>query len=150
MDMTIFEAWTLGVAVVAIIISIISLCGSIYFGLLDRAKLQIKSEFYPASEYGQANISIHIANSGRRPMIIRMWAGENEEGIWAGSFFGKSREGLRLDENEREDLHLSKDDLISEGPDDPIIISKLWIEDSLGKRYPIPNSETHVKQLLKS
>lgn len=150
MDMTTYEAWTLGVAVTAIIISLISLSGSIYFGLLDRAKLQIKSAYYPASEYGQANISIHIANSGRRPIIIRMWAGENEEGNWVGSFFGKSTEGLRLDENEREELHLSKEDLVSSGPDDPIIFSKLWIEDSLGKRYPIPNSETLVKQLLES
>jgi len=148
--MTSFEAWTLGIAIVAIVISMASLCASFYFGFLDRAKLQIKSKFYENSEYGPANISIHIANAGRRPMIIRMWAGEDENGHWSGIFFGKSSEGLRLDENERKDLLLGKDDLVSHGPEEPIIFSKLWIEDSLGKRYPVPNSEVQVKQLLES
>ena len=148
--MTTFEALTLFIAITAILISIANFCAFIYFGFLDRAKLQIKSTFHEGSEYGPAGISIHIANAGRRPMIIRMWGGEDENGDWVGSFFGKSTEGLRLDENEREDLHLQKDDLLSQGPEEPIIFTKLWVEDSLGKRYPVPNSEAHIKQLLKS
>ncbi len=148
--MTTFEAWTLGVAITAIIISIVSLSASIYFGLLDRAKLLIKPKYYGCSEYGPANISIHIANAGRRPIIIHMWAGEDENGEWEGRFFGKSGEGVRLDEKDREDLVLYREDMISQALDEPIVFSKLWIEDSLGERYPVPGSEHLVKRLLES
>lgn len=148
--MTEFEAWTLGIASMALMISLASLAISIYFGLLDRAKLQIESNYYPDTEYSKGQISIAITNAGRRPTSILMWAGEDDEGNWVGSYFRDAKQAVRLDEHARQELTLYAHDLVANTQDDVVIFSKLWIEDSLGKRHSVPNSEQYIKNLMVS
>lgn len=121
---------------------------SLYFHFQDRALLKIISKFMPGSEYGPAHIAVSIVNAGKRPLIVRMWGGNGENGKWIGQFLGEKRQGLRLGEKERHDMALKKDDMFVISPGVEIIFNELWIEDSLGKRYAVPNSKEFVSKLL--
>ena len=136
------------IAVIALVVSIISLGSSIYFNYRDRAHLKTTSRFHAGHpEYGPPHISVTIMNAGRRPIILRMWAGSDKEGHWVGSFLGEGKSGLRLGENERHDLSLEKNDLVAATPTDDVLFEDLWVEDSLGRRHPIKDAKANVKKL---
>jgi hypothetical protein len=65
-----------------------------------------------------------------------------------GAFLGEDQKGLRLGEHERHDLSLEKNDLLSATPDGQVLFHDLWVEDSLGRRYPIKDALSNVKPLL--
>jgi len=142
--MTKFEILSLGIASLAIIISFVSL----YLNFQDKPSLKIISEFVPSSDFGPAYIALSIINAGKRPLIVRMWGGNDEDGNWVGTFLGDEKKGLRLGEKERHDIALYKKDMVAMMPDDDLTFCELWIEDSLGKRHAIANSKNYVTKLL--
>ena len=128
----------------ALIASILSL----FFHFQDRSLLKIISKYVPESDYGAAYIAVSIVNAGKRPLIVRLLGGNGENGKWVGEFLGEAKKGLRLGEKERHDMALFKDDMFAITPGDDVIFNNLWIEDSLGKRHPVPNSKEYVSKLL--
>lgn len=142
--MTKFEILSICVSGLAFIAAIVSL----YLHFQDRPSLKIISKFVPGSGYGAAYIAVSIINAGKRPLIVRMWGGNGENGNWVGEFLGEKKKGLRLAEKERHDMALKKDDMFATTPGDKVIFNELWIEDSLGKRHAVPNSKEYVSKLL--
>jgi hypothetical protein len=142
--MTKFEILSICVSGLAFITSILSL----YLHFQDKPLLKIISKFVPGSEYGPAYVAVSIINAGKRPLIVRMWGGSDKNGEWIGQFIEKKREGFRLGEKERYDIALKKDDMFVSSPGVDIVFNELWIEDSLGKRYAVPNSKEYVSKLL--
>ncbi len=127
---------------------IISIFG-VYLRYQDKPVLKIISSYSPTTEnYGNSYIALSLINAGKRPLIIRMWGGNDKDGKWIGSYINNQKTGLRLDEKERYDIALHKDDMLKMTPDDNVIFSELWVEDSLGKRYSVPNSKEYVSKLL--
>jgi hypothetical protein len=137
------------ISALAFLVSLTSLGFSIYNIVRDRARIQIKSQFYPPSQYGKGHISITIMNTGRRPMILRMLGYEGDDN-WVGAWFGDHERGLRLGENERHDVTVSAEDLGQDTPDDTINVTTIWLEDSLGRRYTIKGIEKQIQQLRDS
>ena len=52
-----------------------------------------------------------------------------------------------MGENERFDLKITKDDLVAITPDGEVAFVDLWIEDTLGCRYPVVNAKENIKNL---
>jgi hypothetical protein len=135
---------------IALIVSIMSVVFSVYFGYRDRAHLKATSKFYPGDpDYGPAWISVTIVNAGRRPVILRMWVGFGEKGEWVGTILGEGKSGLRLGEHERHEISLRRDDLVGQmpPPSDDIEFQDLWVEDSLGRRHAIKDAKKNVRLL---
>lgn len=137
-------------SIVALVVSILSFGFSVYFNSRDRARLVAQSRFIPGSDDGFAQVSITIVNAGQRPVILHMWAGEDEKGIWIGQILGEKGAGLRLAEHERHDLDLKKEDLYQQTPDGEILITDIWFEDTLGRRHKVKNAKTNISKLWRS
>jgi hypothetical protein len=135
-------------SIVAICISLASLSLSLYNVFRDRAKLKITSKFYSASEHGPNRIIVRMVNDGRRPIILRLIGGNDSHGHWGGSYLEHEKGGLRLGEHEHYEYKFEKEDtvlFIPEGND--VFFDKLWVEDSLGRRHPIPESKVFIDRL---
>lgn len=128
---------------IALVISIVSLGFSAYFGLRDRGKLKVYSKFYPASEHGPASMVVVLINTGRRPINLRLIGGTDKEGQWSGTFFDH-KNGLTLKEHSRHEINMNQEDLGNFGSEDIIEYEKLWIEDSLGKRHEVKDSKASI------
>lgn len=130
-------------------LSTISLSFSAYFGLRDRGRLRTTSRFVAASEFGSARVEVTLINTGRRTIILQLLGGSDEDGIWAATGLGDGKSGLRLGEHERHEILLEKDDLAwfhPEKDDEFILFKKLWVEDSLGRRYSIHDAKSNIKK----
>jgi len=137
-------------AIIAILISIASFCVSFYTIFQDRPRLRIRSKYIEESEYGPRSIHITMVNAGRRPIILRLIGGTDSTGHWACSYIEHEKGGLRLTEHERYERTVEKDDTVHfafDPDDEDIFYSIIWVEDSLGNRHAIPNSEAHIKKL---
>jgi len=135
------------ISVVALLVSILGISSSFYFGLRDRARLVTASKFYPWHEGQEAHVCISIANAGRRPVVLRMWVGAEREDHWAGMFLRDAGQGLRLAEHDRHDLRLTKSDLCAITPGDDVLIQDVWYEDNIGNLYKINAVKHHIAQL---
>jgi hypothetical protein len=135
-------------AIIAILISVGSLGVSFYGTYQDRPRLRIQSQYSAESEYGLSQIRVIMVNEGRRPVILRLIGGCNSTGAEGGSSIEYEKGGLRLAEHERYERTLEKEDTVQFDPEgEDFTFSKMWIEDSLGNRHEIPNSEAFIKRL---
>lgn len=138
------------ISTVALVISCLSFGLATYVGLRDRARLKTLSCFYPAWNENLPRVSVSIVNAGRRPVILRMWAGADKSGKWVGTYLGEEKVGLRLAEHERFDLILRREDLFSMTPDDDLVLNDMWFEDSLGRRHKVKNAKRNFEKLWNS
>ncbi len=136
-------------SIIALGLSVISISISIYNMLRDRANLLADSKFFDSWEGNQPYILVSIKNSGRRPIIIRMWGGKDDKGKWIGTNLGEKGEGLPLGENGWHEFKILIEDIYNQTPDYSIDYSDLWVEDSLGRRYSIKNAKKNIKLLTK-
>jgi hypothetical protein len=120
----------------------------------DRLRLKITSRFDDgeASAYGpehSPSIDIVVINTGTRPVILRMVGGSDDNDHWSGTLIAHEKGGIRLGEHERWEHSIKNEDTVDPYLDDPrdILFTHMWIEDSLGNRYPIPNSYEFVPKL---
>lgn len=134
-------------SIAALIISFFSFGFSLYVGLRDRAKLIAKSVFIPSSDFSAPHIKVMIANSGRRPLILRMLIAVNDEKLWFGQYLGDDKSGLRLGESEHHEMIFEKEDLLG-GVAGNLIAADLQIEDSLGNRHPVREAKNNLRKLL--
>lgn len=137
------------ISILALAISLLSFAFFVYFNYRDRAKIITSSNFYSSSEFGPSRIHIVIVNAGRRPIILRGWGGNDKKGNGVITMLGDKNQGLRLGEHERFEITLEKHDIYTQTPDDEIIFSDLWVEDTLGRHYAIKNAKTNIELLLK-
>ena len=142
--------WSETTSLVALIVSISSLGFSLYFNFRDRGQIHASSKFYPSSSYGPQSLTVTIVNTGRRPVILRMWGGADSSGKWVGHFFNGDKSGLRLGEHERHDFVVEKNDAYSVTPVDEIFCEDLWVEDTLGRRIAIKDAKANLARLWKS
>lgn len=138
------------ISFVALIVSLVSLGLSAYFGLRDRASLRTGSSFTEGWEGASPSVVATIVNAGRRPVVIRMWAGAESEKNWVGTYMGVEERGLRMAEHERYDLRLSKEDLYATTPEDDFWIADLWFEDTLGRRHKVKDAKANIAKLRSS
>lgn len=133
----------------ALVVSIVSLAGSLYAIQLDRFKLKATSTLYLPDEYNdKAHIEVRIVNHGRRVAVLTMFGGDSEAGGWYGShLFNK---GLYLAENEIHKRTLTKDEAECVGPEWVNEYVSLWFEDSHGRRHQVKGSRKHLEQLKKT
>jgi hypothetical protein len=78
-----------------------------------------------------------------------MVGGSDDSDHWSGTFIAHEKGGIRLGEHERWEHSIKNEDTVdpySDGPRD-ILFTHMWIEDSLGVRYPIPKSYEYVPKL---
>ena len=137
------------IASCALFVSFLSLGYTTYIGFRDSGRIKAKSEYFPESEYGPAGINITVTNHGRRAVIFRLFAGEDDEGKSSGEILG--REGLRLPEHGRHERSITKDNIIDAVPGPEVIeFTNFWFEDNLGKRYKIKNIKRNVMKLRNS
>lgn len=136
------------VALIALVTSIASFALAAYNVLRDRARLKIRSKFYPASAFGPDRFTVHIANAGRRPIILRLLGGSDRDGKWGGVFLDRENGGLRLGEREHYEYTVEKEGTVSFNPEgQDIFYEVLWVEDSLGERHVVPNSKAFIKRI---
>jgi hypothetical protein len=120
----------------------------------DRLRLRITSTYDDgeASEYGPEHspgIDIVVINTGTGPVILRMVGGSDDNDHWGGTLLDHAKGGIRLGQHERWEHSIKNEDTVdvySSAPED-ILFTHMWIEDSLGNRYPIPNSYELVPRL---
>jgi hypothetical protein len=137
------------VSTIALLVSIVSLSFSIYFNFRDRARLVTRSSCVQGWDPGTAHVAATVVNAGRRPIILRMWAGVDDHGQWVGTYFAHEKGGLRLAEHELSVITITAEDLCAQTPDGELWIKDMWIEDSLGRRYPIKDARKHIAELWK-
>lgn len=136
------------ISTIALLVSFGSLGVSFFAAFHDRPRLKITSRFIPSSAYGEGRILLTFINSGRRPVIIRSIGGSTDNGQWAATLLSHEEGGYRLDEHERYERSMVKEDTIAVHPeDDDFVFDYLWIEDSLGNRYKVSNSREYIRQL---
>lgn len=133
---------------IAIVVSLGSFGVSAYVAFRDRPRLKVSGQFFRASRDDPSRIVLTLINVGRRPVILRQLGGTSKVGKWSAPFPGRDKGGLRLDEHERYEHAIKKEDTVSFDFDkDDASLGSLWIEDSLGNRYHVPNSNEDIGQL---
>lgn len=135
------------IASLALVVSVLSAGVTFYFHFRDRPDLILKSKFMSGYDPGAEYVAISIVNAGRRPAILRMWAGEDAAGHWVGSYLGEGKAGLRLGENEHFEFSLPKHELWASTPDSEVEFINIWVEDSLGKRHHVKDAKANIARL---
>lgn len=133
---------------IAIVVSLGSLGVSAYVAFRDRPRLKVSGQFFRASRNDPSRIVLTLINVGQRPVILRQLGGTSKVGKWSVAFPGQGPGGLRLGEHERYEHTIKKEDTVSFDVDkDDTSLGSLWIEDSLGNRYHVPNSKEDIGRL---
>ena len=135
------------IASLALFVSVLSAGVTFYFHFRDRPNLILKSKFTSGYDPGAEHIVISIVNAGRRPAFLGMWAGDDDAGLWVGTYLGEGRNGLRLGENEHCEFSLPKYELWASTPDSEVTFMDIWVEDSLGKRYRVKDAKENIARL---
>jgi hypothetical protein len=130
----------------AVVIALGSLVVSFWVSWGDRPKLKVSTQFYPGFEDAPPKFRVWAVNAGKRPIILRLLGGDHEDG-WSGTYLGESGKGLRLGENEFFEDNISPGHNIFIHPGGSRLV-RMWFEDSLGRRYPVPRSEQYIAALL--
>ena len=138
------------IALLALVVALVSLVLTAFFNFRDRANLIAKSEFLPHWNDSPAHVRVTIVNSGRRSMILRLWAGADAKGEFVGTFMGTDGRGHRLGEYERHEFKLEKHELLSPTPDLDVEIQDIWFEDTLGSRYTVKGAKENLAKLWAS
>ena len=140
---------TLATAIIAICVSLLSFGCSLYFGLRDRAKIVTRSKFYGGVYGDRPSMVFSIVNAGRRPVVIRMWAGQAATDTdWVGTYLGEGKAGLRLGEHDHHEITLHHEDLLGEAPGNEVCFADLWFEDSLVRHYPVKDAKANIALLF--
>lgn len=137
-------------SVCALVISLVSIGFSVYFNFRDRGKVVASSIFSPGGEHTTSYLGIVVVNAGRRPVVIRMWVAEDENGEWIGHHVGEKGAGLRIEEHGRTEIILRDDDLPFESASCEIIPTNIWIEDTLGRQYSVKDIKVNLERLVGS
>lgn len=139
------------IAILALIVSAISLITSFYFGYRDKVNLKTECKYFDFHpEYDRAHLNIKITNHGRRPALLRWFGGRLRNGKWQAEGFEGKDSIKRLGEHEFYHRKFYKDDILAISPDDESEYVELWFEDSLGYRHVVKGSKKGIEKLSKS
>ncbi len=136
--------------IAAITIAIISLIISFYNTWRDRSRLKITSKIIGSNsvpEYGPVRIKISAVNKGKRPIYIRIEGGYLKSGQWGGTYIGDTNFGYKLEEGQLYESDWTIEKISFSAPDFDDEFKNIFLEDSLGKRYKVPNSERYINDL---
>jgi hypothetical protein len=138
------------IASAALIVSVASLAVSIYFSQKDRMNIKAESRYFAGHpDFDRTHLLIRVVNHGRRIAILRMCGGDLEGGGWGATSLGGKHAGISLGEHEFYEQKFYVEEVEYSDPVREAYYNKLWIEDSLGRRHLVKNSEEHIKRLLK-
>lgn len=111
----------------------------------DEAKLVATSYLiYRRDNERPQEIIVKIANAGRRPLIVRLLGGTDDDGNGSASYLGDYKTGHRLGEGDFIEEHLDWSGITSENEGDLIEFTSLYVEDSLGNRHEVQNSRANI------
>ena len=137
-------------AVVALLLSIVSLGVSLYVTLLDRVKIKAFSTLYKKHELNPHTwIEVKIVNHGRRTAVLTRFGRDIKGGGWEASLLNDKGLGLHLAENEFHKLDLTSDQVFFVGPKNDEEYIDLWFEDSQGRRHRVKNARRHLQEMKK-
>jgi hypothetical protein len=137
------------ISLVALTVSIISLCLGLYLAWRDRAQLKAKCvprEHERTGEY--SSILITATNRGRRSAILRWVVGIYADG--SRGIIAISTEGVKLQEGEFYENEFGKFDGIMVNGNDMSPLVDVILEDSGGRHHKIEGSRTSIKLLSQS
>jgi len=138
------------IAALALVVSALSFGVSVFSSWRDRARLVTSSRFIAWWDDNDAHVNVFVVNTGRRPLILRMWVGAESKDNWVGTYLGTEKSGLRLGEHERHEFKLKKQDLLEFTPDGDVSIQDLWFEDTLGRRHLVKGARENLAKLRAS
>lgn len=138
------------VSTIALAISFGSFGVAVYNSFRDRPRLKVTSTLYDGSHGEPVHIQVEVVNAGRRPLILRLLGGDGSGNSWGGKHIEYEKGGLRLGEHEHHAFTIEKKDAVLYDPDDgpEETFKRMWIQDSLGNRYPIPKSSEYIGKLF--
>jgi hypothetical protein len=116
--------------------------------LRDRPRLKISSRLYNDLDGNPYKITVTVVNKGRRPVILTKLGGACRSGGWVWTAFDSKNAGIRLGEHEHHEFEIDKEGVVGfdeNGPDEPYDF--MWIEDTLGNRRKIPNSQEYIAKM---
>jgi len=133
----------------ALVMSVLSFGLSVKTHLRDRSRLKISAQFIAQSELGPGGLCVKVANAGRRPAVLMAVCGTSGRGRSSCTYLN-GQQGVRLGENERYEVRLSKEDVFHTAvadDDQDYRFVDLWVEDSLGHRHSVPHAPRLLKRL---
>jgi len=141
----------------SIVISVFALCVSIAsFGIAfanfrrDRGQVKAECRFTTGYEDQDPHLRASAVNSGRRPIVLRMWGGTDKAGVWAETMLRYEEGGHRLGEHERIEFTLTAQDVLCFAPDgDDVHYADLWFENTLGRRHPMKGAKAALRELFR-
>ncbi len=133
-------------SIAAIVISLISLWFSIYFGFRDRGKIRTNCEIL-IGENTPDVLVVSAVNMGRRPIVITFFGIEYEDGESIANDLGKDGKGIRLGEKEKyeERIKIQYNYLFN---DSDSMIYDFWFEDSMNKQYQVKNAKRNIRRFF--
>ena len=139
----------LAISLAALVVSTISASFTGYVLFHDRPRVKAKSVFHSGWEGTEPSVSISIVNVGRRPIVLRLWRGEDLEGNVVGTYL-QHPEGVTLTERKRYDMRLHKADLVATTPGDDVLVRSIHFEDTLDQLLEIKDIRKNLARLWES
>lgn len=137
------------ISLAALAVSSLSACFAAYVLFQDRPRIRAKSAFQAGWEGSEATVAISIVNMGRRPIVLRLWRGDDLNGSTVGTYL-QHPEGITLTERKRYDLRLRKADLLATTPGEDVHLRDVVFEDTLDRRLAIQGIRENLDRLWKS
>jgi hypothetical protein len=141
------------IALLALIVSGLSLGVSWWGAFRDRVRLKVTAKLSGGGEYeeyGPEHIAIRVVNTGRRVAVLTLFGGQLADGGWQGTGLGKSGAGLHLTESQFYEQDFGYADIEAVSPDGTSEYVSLWFEDSHGRRHSVPNSAALIATLKRN
>jgi len=145
------------ISIIALIVSLLSVGSSIWFGNRDRARVKAVSKYFLPDQDEEGPISpplllIEIANHGRRDVYLEyFYVGYGRESglsnvvsTWEGDIHGR----CQLGEGDKYSYTFDPD---SDGilvNDDGTRATQLFFQDSLSRRYPVKDARKNIQAYL--
>ncbi len=137
------------ISVIAICLSIASFALGLANFFRDRGRVKAMCRFTTGYDGDDPHLLASVVNSGRRPVVLRMWGGTDKAGVWGGTMLKSAEGGHRLGEHERLDLTITAQEVLHFVPDgEDIIYANLWFEDTLGRRHQMKGAKAAIRELM--
>ncbi|MDP9877832.1 uncharacterized protein (DUF58 family) [Variovorax boronicumulans] len=116
----------------------------------DRPGIRAQSTFQIGSEGEEPTVAISIVNMGRRPIVLRLWRGDDLMGNTVGTYL-QPPEGITLTARKRYDMRLRKADLLPRTPGNgKVLFRDAFFEDTLYRRFNIQGIRGNLQRLWNS
>jgi hypothetical protein len=133
-------------AIVAVAISLLSLCVSTWVAVRDRSRLVVRARFWPDSENCETHTAVTIKNKGRRCHHVPAWVAQTDDGWTSAHPLGDNAAGLDLDGGRSWEVVLDLDTIEEDSPEgksqtkDHVVRGRLRTQIFVHHRTLVPSS----------